>query len=450
MIMYSLSLFLVLTVLQLVQGYFDPLKQTYRFDVISSVKQWEEKIISIGGSKIAAIDIPSIIPWKTVNIDSVQASLVQSVHTLQSELQPYWTTAYGFLHDHPYFAAPIAQISLIMFIVIISYEQQITVKTMTRNNEGIIYKSGAYNADDADEYYAGRPLVVVSRALNILLTSTSFGLSLLRDYLSKKLVDPEQEQLRAEQLTTLLTRLGPTFIKIGQSLSVRTDLLRPAYITALAQLQDKVPPFPTSEARRLIERELGAPVDDIFIGISDSAEVVAAASLGQVYKAQLKSDKDQGTYVAVKVQRPDIINSVSLDMHIIRKLAPLIKNAASLQSDLVGVVDDWGRGFVDELNYTKEAQNARIFMDTISQTPLGAAVFAPAVIDEASSLKVLTTQWVDGERLEKCSKEDSIRLCSIAMNTYLTMMLESSILHADPHPGNLRCTPDGRLCIMDW
>ena len=285
---------------------------------------------------------------------------------------------------------------------------------------------------------------MVTRALKIFLTSAGFGLSLLSDF------DPKQEKLRAERLTTFLTRLGPTFIKIGQSLSVRTDLLRPAYIIALAQLQDKVPPFPTSEARRLIELELGAPVDEIFIGLSNSAEVVAAASLGQVYKVQLRSDTDPTAYVAVKVQRPDIINSVSLDMHIIRTIAPIIKEAASLQSDLIGVVDDWGKGFVDELNYTKEAQNARVFMDTISKTPLGATVFAPTVMSEASSLKVLTTKWVDGERLEKCSKEESIRLCSVAMNTYLTMMLESSILHADPHPGNLRCTPDGRLCIMDW
>ena len=92
-----------------------------------------------------------------------------------------------------------------------------------------------------------------------------------------------------------------------------------------------MPPFPTSEARQLIELELGAPVEEIFIGLSDSAEVVAAASLGQVYKAQLRSDTDVASYVAVKVQRPDIINSVSLDMHIIRTLVPIIKEAASLQ-----------------------------------------------------------------------------------------------------------------------
>lgn len=456
----SLQIFfcLILTALQLQlsDGYFDPLKQTYRFDVTSSIQQWEEKIASISSSaKLTAIDIPSIIPWRaSFDPDSIQSSLVQSIGKLHNELEPYWVQAYSLLRDQHYFAAPIIQISLILVIVLISSEKLITKdRSVVRGGEtaaGVIYKSGTYDANDADEYYSRRPLLVVTRALKIFLTSAGFGLSLLSDYFSKKLIDPRQEKLRAERLTTLLTRLGPTFIKIGQSLSVRTDLLRPAYIIALAQLQDKVPPFPTSEARRLIELELGAPVDEIFIGLSDSAEVVAAASLGQVYKAQLRSDTDPTAYVAVKVQRPDIINSVSLDMHIIRSIAPIIKEAASLQSDLIGVVDDWGKGFVDELNYTKEAQNAGVFMDTISKTPLGATVFAPTVISEASSLKVLTTKWVDGERLEKCSKEESIRLCSVAMNTYLTMMLESSILHADPHPGNLRCTPDGRLCIMDW
>jgi len=453
----SLQIFcLILTALQLqlIDGYFDPLKQSYRFDITSSIKQWEEKIASISSSsKLAAIDIPSIIPWRgSFESDSIQASLVHSIGKLHTELEPYWVQAYSLLRDQPYFAAPIIQVSLILVIVMISSEKLTTKdrRSETATAAGVIYKSGSYDAKDASEYYSRRPLLVVTRALKIFLTSAGFGLSLLSDFISKKLIDPKQEKLRAERLTTLLTRLGPTFIKIGQSLSVRTDLLRPAYIIALAQLQDKVPPFPTSEARQLIELELGAPVDEIFIGLSDSAEVVAAASLGQVYKAQLRSDTDVASYVAVKVQRPDIINSVSLDMHIIRTLVPIIKEAASLQSDLVGVVDDWGKGFVDELNYLKEAQNARVFMDTISKTPLGATVFAPTVISEASSLKVLTTKWVDGERLEKCSKEESIRLCSIAMNTYLTMMLESSILHADPHPGNLRCTPDGRLCIMDW
>ena len=250
----SLRIFfcLILTALQLQlsDGYFDPLKQSYRFDVTSSIQQWEEKIASISSSaKLTAIDIPSIIPWRaSFDPDSIQSSLVQSIGKLHNELEPYWVQAYSLLRDQPYFAAPIIQISLILVIVLISSEKLITKdrSSVVRGGEtaaaGMIYKSGTYDANDADEYNSRRPLLVVTRALKIFLTSAGFGLSLLSDYFSKKLIDPKQEKLRAERLTTLLTRLGPTFIKIGQSLSVRTDLLRPAYIIALAQLQDKVPP----------------------------------------------------------------------------------------------------------------------------------------------------------------------------------------------------------------
>ena len=105
---------------------------------------------------------------------------------------------------------------------------------------------------------------------------------------------------------------------------------------------------------------------------------------------------------------------------------------------------------MDELDYRLEADNAETFMESLLDTPLKDAVFAPTVVRGVSSRRVLTTEWVDGERLEESSSGDIGTLCAVAMNTYLTMMLESPILHADPHPGNLRRTPDGRLCIMDW
>jgi len=307
---------------------------------------------------------------------------------------------------------------------------------------------GSYDPNLATEYFSNRPQLVYTRGFQIFFTFGTFGINLLLDYLLNRLSDPVYESQRAGQLTDILTLLGPTFIKIGQSLSIRRDLLRPAYLDALSRLQDKVPAFPTSIAREIIEQELGESADVIFkSGIEPTADVVAAASLGQVYKAVLRADNSN---VAVKIQRPNIVEQVALDMHLLRSLAGPSKALFNLQSDLVGIVDDWGLGFVDELNYIKEAENAETFMAYIEKTPLRDAVFAPPVVREVSSVRVLTTRWVDGEKLDQSRSADVAKLCSVAMNAYLTMMLECPILHCDPHPGNLKRTPDGRLCILDW
>jgi predicted unusual protein kinase regulating ubiquinone biosynthesis (AarF/ABC1/UbiB family) len=231
--------------------------------------------------------------------------------------------------------------------------------------------------------------------------------------------------IRAVELAQLLTTLGPSFIKIGQSLSIRTDLLSPAYVRGLTTLQDQVPPFDTAIARKLMQDEWGvASIDSILSDIS--SEPVAAASLGQVYKATLRAT---GKQVAIKVLRPNIDGQIALDMHILRELAPIVKGLFNLNTDIVGVVDTWGTGFVDELDYVSEAKNSQEFMRGIQQTELKDVVFAPPIVEELSTPKVLTTEWVDGERLDRSKQADVTVVCSIAMNTYLTMMLELGTLH---------------------
>lgn len=218
------------------------------------------------------------------------------------------------------------------------------------------------------------------------------------------------------------------------------------YQRGLATLQDQVPAFSTAQATEILERAWGRPVEDVLDGPL-SEKPVAAASLGQVYRCVLR---ETGQVVAVKVQRPNIESQIALDMHLLREFAPVLKRAFNLNTDTVGTVDAWGSGFVDELDYLQEGENANIFTEGIAGTPLKDVVFAPKVLPEWTTREVLVTEWVDGERLDRSSSEDVTVLCSIAMNTYLTMLLELGLLHCDPHPGNLLRTPDGRLCILDW
>eukprot|EP00535_Pseudo-nitzschia_heimii_P010368 CAMPEP_0197193652 /NCGR_PEP_ID=MMETSP1423-20130617/27680_1 /TAXON_ID=476441 /ORGANISM="Pseudo-nitzschia heimii, Strain UNC1101" /LENGTH=780 /DNA_ID=CAMNT_0042646895 /DNA_START=479 /DNA_END=2821 /DNA_ORIENTATION=+ len=284
------------------------------------------------------------------------------------------------------------------------------------------------------------------------------------------------EQKRSKELVDLITALGPTFIKFGQALSTRTDLLptdKSYYAIGLSELQDAVDPsFDSEEAQAIIRDDLGIQnIDDVFEYLSE--EPVASASIGQVYKGRLRNG---GTEVAVKVQRPNVLDNVALDLYVMRSiLVPLwnyiinkrdekkqtrsnangsndgddiSKNKSN--TDSIALVDAWGEGFVNELDYKAEAYATKEFTKAMEERGLGTVVFAPEVIDEMSSTHVLTTKWVDGERLSNSDEDDVPRLCGVALNAYLTMLLDTGTLHCDPHPGNLLRTPDGKLCILDW
>ena len=232
--------------------------------------------------------------------------------------------------------------------------------------------------------------------------------------------------------------------QVGQALSTRTDLLPAKYAQGLTGLQDAVPPFSAELGRKVIEDELGIKIEDVFSSLS--LEPVASASIGQVYKGTLRSS---GQEVAVKVQRPQVLENVALDLHLMRSLAPKWQEYKEMNTNLTGLVDAWGTGFINELDYREEAKATTEFSKAMKERGLG-SVFAPEVVPELSSIHVLTTKWVDGERLVDSDANDVPRLCGVALNAYLTMMLDTGCLHCDPHPGNLLRTKDGRLCILDW
>jgi len=153
--------------------------------------------------------------------------------------------------------------------------------------------------------------------------------------------------------------------------------------------------------------------------------------------------------VAIKVQRPNVLAEIALDLYLVRSLAPLYQRITNTSTDLQSLANEWGRGFIDELTYTREKINTNQFNAQMKEKNL-AAIVAPVVIGEYSTDRVLVTEWVNGRRLDESMEEDVARLCGVALNAYLVMLLETGTLHCDPHPGNLLRTEDGKLCILDF
>jgi len=312
----------------------------------------------------------------------------------------------------------------------------------------------AWDYAAVSQHFAARPGVVAARSLQIAAESAGFLAQLALDRTLQR-GGRDTGEVRARQLRALLERLGPAFMKCGQAVSIRVDLLPAAYLRELRELQDNVPPFPSDQARGILERELAGSggVDGVFESLS--AEPVAAATLGQVYRGRLRADAPGlggyagGREVAVKVQRPDMLEAISLDLMILRSFAPLLRRSLGLNSDVAGLVDEWGRGFVAELDYRTEGVRAVEFAEAMRRRNIDTVTSAEPALG-LSTGQVLVSEWMEGERLEQSSSEDVAKLCGVALTAYLTMLLDTGTLHADPHPGNLMRTQDGRLCILDW
>ncbi|KAL6978132.1 Protein ACTIVITY OF BC1 COMPLEX KINASE 3, chloroplastic [Sarracenia purpurea var. burkii] len=294
--------------------------------------------------------------------------------------------------------------------------------------------------------YGSRPIKVLRRTLEIFTGLGSFAFKLWLDRLDGQL--DQNRRLRAVQLRKVFTRLGPTFVKIGQGLSTRPDLCPPEYLEELSELQDALPTFPDAEAFSCIERELALPLDSIYSSISPSP--IAAASLGQVYKAQLKYS---GQIVAVKVQRPGIEEAIGLDFYLIRGLGFLInKYVDIISSDVVALIDEFARRVYQELNYVQEGQNARRFKKLYADKE---DVLVPDIFWDYTSGKVLTMEWVEGVKLnEQVAIERQglkvLDLVNTGIQCSLRQLLEYGYFHADPHPGNLLATPEGKLAFLDF
>jgi predicted unusual protein kinase regulating ubiquinone biosynthesis (AarF/ABC1/UbiB family) len=271
----------------------------------------------------------------------------------------------------------------------------------------------------------------------------------LRRFVIGKIDNREAVQERqANWLKDNLIRLGPTFIKIGQSLGTRADLLPLPFVKALGELQDSVPPFSNDIAFARLEKELGKKMNEVYSEFD--LEPIAAASLGQVYRARLHS----GEEVAVKVQRPNLEGIIRGDIDILRKIARFAERFPALNenADWAGMLKEFDETVHEEMDYSAEGRNAEKFTaNFVGWTQ----VHVPKIYWTATTSKIITMEFIRGD---KVTDTDVLRgrgvspeqINRLLIRTYLKQLLEDGFFHADPHPGNLLVMMDGRLAFFDF
>ena len=303
-----------------------------------------------------------------------------------------------------------------------------------------------YDPQAIAQYYQYRPWLALWRSITVIWLFAGFLFGLKWDEWRNR---TEQNKFkRAAQLRQILTRLGPTFIKVGQALSTRPDLVRKDFLEELVKLQDQLPPFDNAIAFARIEEELKRPVSELYSEIS--SHPVAAASLGQVYRARLFT----GEEVAVKVQRPNLRPTLTLDLYLMRWAASWLSPwlPLNLGHDLTLIVDEFGIKLFEEIDYLNEGRNAEKFASNF-QNDLHVKV--PSIYWRYCSSRVLTLEWINGFKLTdtpavKAAGLDTDALVEIGVTSGLQQLLEHGFFHADPHPGNLFALPDGRMAYIDF
>ncbi|WP_459890068.1 ABC1 kinase family protein [Halostagnicola bangensis] len=259
-------------------------------------------------------------------------------------------------------------------------------------------------------------------------------------------IDPETHRHRAEVLLESLLTLGPTFIKLGQLLSTRPDVLPPEYIDVLSALQDEVPPADWDEAKVVLEEELG-PLDERYEEFD--TDPISGASLGQVYRA-----KADDTDVAVKIRRPGIEELVEADLRVIRWSMPFLLYFVddSRSFSLENLAEEFSKTIREEMDYEREA---RMLTEIKSNFADDEEIRMPAVLESHSGSRVLTMEHVEGTKIndvEELDRKgiDRSEVAETLQRAYLKMIIDDGVFHADPHPGNLAVTDDGRVVFYDF
>ncbi|PYM23146.1 MAG: ABC transporter [Candidatus Rokuibacteriota bacterium] len=251
----------------------------------------------------------------------------------------------------------------------------------------------------------------------------------------------------AESLAADLESLGPTFVKLGQLLSTRPDLLPPAYLTALARLHDKVEPFPFAEVEQIVASELGVRLSKAFAEFESTP--LAAASLGQVHRARLRDDRR----VAVKVQRPGVRERVMADLEALDDIGRFLDShtEAGRRYEFARLLEEFRRSVLRELDYIQEGGHLVTLRRNLATFP---RLFVPAPIEDYTTSRVLTMEYVTGTKVTALSpivlqEVNGVELAEELVAAYLKQILVDGFFHADPHPGNVLLTEDGRLALID-
>jgi len=257
----------------------------------------------------------------------------------------------------------------------------------------------------------------------------------------------ERDEGKPEELAADLERLGPAFIKLGQLLSTRADLLPPPYLEALGRLQDNIEPFSFADVERVIQEDLGVRISKGFA--SFDPEPLAAASLGQVHHAALRD----GRQVAVKVQRPNIREGLAVDLATMEDIAEFLDQhtTAGRQFNFVQMVAEFRRTLAQELDYRREASNLVHLAENLSTFR---RIVIPRPVDDYSSSRVLTMEFVRGRKVTSITPLlrqdfDGLALARELFRAYLHQIIVDGFFHADPHPGNVFLTEDGRIALLD-
>jgi ubiquinone biosynthesis protein len=243
-----------------------------------------------------------------------------------------------------------------------------------------------------------------------------------------------------------IEELGPTFIKIGQVLSTRPDVLPRELIEELENLRENVSPIDFEAIQPVIEREIGGPLDKVFSDFNRTP--TATGSIAQIYRARLRQT---GQEVAVKVQKPDLKKPIQTDLEILQWLAEQMHaNMPNVRGyDIPAILRELRHGLMQELDFTLEARNATVF-NSLNQYP--EKVFAPEVIESFTTPRIIVCEWVEGASPDELEmpQEDLEDLARTGGHSFFSQIVLTGFFHGDPHPGNIRITPDKRICLLDW
>ncbi|CAK0859688.1 unnamed protein product [Prorocentrum cordatum] len=308
-----------------------------------------------------------------------------------------------------------------------------------------------YDGPWIEAYWQRRPLRLWQRFADVGAKCGAFSLAIELDKLLDRV--EEMEPQRAVEARDLITDLGPAFVKIVQVWASRPDVLPEAYNRELEKLLERVRPFDKEEAMLTLRRNFPGEgsVEAMFDDMGVFEKPVASASIGQVYKATM-----DGREVAVKVQRPDVREQVTLDLYVIRRLAALgsllpIERFSRQFSSLFDLIDRVAPPFIEELDYEFEANSQRRFAELIYGCELVAdSVAVPEVV--AAKREVLVQEWLPGKKLTEpgAASDQASQVVKVLLNAYMVQFLETGLLHGDPHPGNFVLMPSGKIGILDY